>query len=362
MLGVWGWHAQRGGSLATLLSALTGSTHDKTVAPAPAPGNATTAAPTVVELAPVRVVTLQDDVTAVGSLVSNESVVLRPEVAGRIEAVHFRDGDAVRRGQVLIELDAAVQRAELQQAQANLRLAESNHRRSADLYERKFVSQSSLDDARSQLEVARASTALATARLARTRIVAPFDGMLGIRNVSPGDYVREGDELVNLEDIATLKVDFRLPELYLERVKAGQQVEITSDVVAGEKFTAVIDAVAPLVDAQGRSVVLRARMSNPEGRLRPGMFVRVRVIFAERAGVLMIPEESLVPMPGAQQFVYRIVNGRAQQTPVTTGLRRDAMIEVLSGLTAEDHVVTAGQLKLRDGVPVEVVAAPTSEK
>ena len=314
-------------------------------------------APVPVEVALVAARAMADDVTAVGSLVSNESVVLRPEVAGRISRIAFRDGDAVKRGEVLVELDAAVQRAELQQAHANLTLAEANFRRTEDLFARKFVSQSSRDNARAELELARAGVALAQARLERTQIRAPFAGVVGIRSVSPGDYVKDGDALINLEDIATLKVDFRLPELYLDRVKPGQSLELASDVLPGETFAARVDAIDPLVDAQGRAGAPRASLPNPDGRLRPGVFARVRLILAERPEVLVVPEAALVPAPGNVQFVYRVADGKAERVNVTTGVRREAVVEIASGLAAGEQVVTAGQLKLRDGAPVKVLQA-----
>lgn len=316
------------------------------------------AAPVTIETHTVQSRALLDDVSAVGSLVSNESVVLRPEVSGRIEAIRFRDGEAVRRGAVLVELDAAVERAELQQARASLTLADSNFRRTQDLFGRKFVSQSSLDDARAKLEVARAGLALAQARLARMQIRAPFDGVVGIRSVSPGDFVKDGDALINLEDIATLKLDFRLPELYLDRVRPGQVLEVTSDVLPGETHAATVEAIDPLVDAQGRAVRLRASLANPELRLRPGVFARVRLILAERPAVPMVPEAALVPAPGNVQFVYRVEEGKARRVEVRTGLRRDAMVEVVEGLAPGAVVVTAGQLKLRDGAAVQVAGAP----
>lgn len=325
--------------------------------PAPVASAPAAAEAVRVETVTARTQSFDDDVTAVGSLASNEAVVLRPEVAGRIAAIRFREGTPVNKGEVLVELDAAVQRAELRQAHASLKLAEANHRRAEDLFARKFVSQSSLDTARSELEVARAATALAQARFERMQIRAPFGGVVGIRSVSPGDYVKDGDALVNLEDIATLKVDFRLPELYLDRIRRGQVLEVSSDVLPGETIAATVDAIDPLVDSQGRSIVLRAKLDNPQGRLRPGVFVRVRLILAQRAEVLVLPEEALVPAPGGVQFVYRVVDGKAERVDVRTGARRAALVEIVAGLEAGDEVVTAGQLKLRDGAAVQVVAA-----
>ena len=349
----YAWHVNRAPAPATAQSAAAPAT-----GAGGGSGGGAQAAPIVVETHTVQTRALADDVSAVGSLVSNESVVLRPEVSGRIETIRFRDGETVRRGAVLVELDSAVERAELQQARANLTLAESNFRRTQDLFGRKFVSQSSLDDARAKLEVARAGLALAQARLARMQVRAPFDGVVGIRSVSPGDFVKDGDALINLEDIATLKLDFRLPELYLDRVRPGQALELSSDVLPGEVHSATVEAIDPLVDAQGRAVRLRASLVNPELRLRPGVFARVRLILAERAEVPVVPEAALVPAPGNTQFVYRVEDGKVQRVSVTTGQRRDAMVEVVDGLAPGAVVVTAGQLKLRDGAAVKVAAVP----
>ncbi len=309
----------------------------------------------VVETAEVRRVAMADEAAALGTLRSNESVVLRPEVAGRIKAILFREGTPVKRGAVLVELDAAVQRAELQQARASLDLAESNFHRTEDLFARRFVSQSARDESASRLEVARAAVALADARLRRMLLVAPFDGVVGIRQVSVGDFVKDGDALVNLEDISVLKVDFRLPETLLPRLRVGQALEVGSDSLPGERFAAQVDAIDPLVDAQGRAVLIRASLDNPEGRLRPGMFARVRLILEERPEVAVVPEEALVPSPGDTQYVFRVVGERAERVAIRTGVRRDALVEVLEGLAPGDRVVTAGQLKLRDGAAVRVV-------
>ena len=313
--------------------------------------------PTAVEVAKVTTARLALDAAAVGSLRSNESVTLRPETAGRIATIGFKDGVAVAKGTLLVALDAATQAAELEQARANRELARSTQQRNQELFEKKFISKQALDASAATLRVQEAAVALAEARLGKTQIRAPFAGVIGIRSVSIGDYVKEGQDLINLEDIATLKVDFRLPEATLPQLKLGQPLEVSVDALPGEKFTATLDAVDPLVDAGGRSVSLRARLDNKAGTLRPGMFVRVRLALAEKADALMLPEQALVPDP-AGAFVYRVVEGKAEKVKVRTGVRREAQVEIVEGLAAGDVVVSAGQLKLRPGAPVRDVAAP----
>jgi membrane fusion protein (multidrug efflux system) len=183
--------------------------------------------------------------------------------------------------------------------------------------------------------------------------MAPFAGLIGIRNVSVGDYVKEGQDLVNLEDVSSLKADFRLPERYFARLKPGQTVEVTTDARPGEVFKATVDAIDPLLDAAGRAILVRARLPNQEGKLRPGMFARVRLIVGDRQDALVIPEEALVPA-GSDQYVFRVVDGKAERVKIQIGARRSARVEVLDGLKAGDLVVTAGQMKIRDGAPVKV--------
>ncbi len=305
-----------------------------------------------------------DEVAAVGSLKSNESVVLRPEIAGRLAAIHLREGMPAARGTVLVALDASTQAAELRQAEANLALAQANHRRTEDLYEKKFVSARARDEAAANLKVLEAAVALAQARLQKTQIRAPFAGIVGIRNVSVGDYVKEGQELVNIEDIGSLKVDFRLPESYLSRLRKGQSVEVSTDAMPGQAFKGMLDAIDPLLDASGRAISLRARLDNPDLKLRPGMFVRVRLAFGSERQGLAVPEEALMPA-GNDNFVFKVAEGKAQRVMVKIGQRRGATVEITQGLKAGDEVVTAGQLKLRDGVPVRAgqgAAAPAESK
>ncbi len=319
--------------------------------PGPSAGAKGSGGPVAVEVAEVATTTVQEDVDAVGTLRSNESVVVRPEISGRIERLNFTEGAAVQKGQVIVALDDSVPAAELAQAKANLALAESNYQRTQELEKQKFVSATAKDQALNGLRVAQANVQLAEARLAKTKIVAPFGGVIGIRQVSAGDYVKEGQDLVTLEDIAALKVDFRVPEQLLAALRPGQAVEMGSDALPGRKYVATVDAIDPLVDQAGRAVLLRARLRNSDGQLRPGMFVRTRLIMSQRQNALTVPEEALVPV-GADQFVYRVIDGKAQRVKIRTGVRRAGAVEVVEGLAAGDTVVTAGQLKLRDGVPV----------
>ena len=167
--------------------------------------------------------------------------------------------------------------------------------------------------------------------------------------------MQEGAALVNLEDIKTLKVDFRLPEHYLQRIRPGQAVEVSSDALPGQSFAASVDAIDPLVDAQGRSVVMRARLANDEGRLRPGMFARVRLILRERPSVAVVSEQALMPSSSTVQYVYRVDQNVVRRVEVETGSRRGAKVEIVRGLVPGDTVVTAGHQKLRDGATVRVL-------
>ena len=317
-----------------------------------APGKA--AAPTPVEVFTVKPTTVQEELQAVGSLRSNESVLLRPEVSGRIAAIGFRDGQPVKRGQLLVALDASLNEAEVAKAQAELNLAQSNLKRTEDLASRNFVSGSAQETASSNVQVLDANVKLAQARLSKMRIVAPFDGVAGIRSVSVGDYVKDGADLVNIEDIGTLKVDFRLPERNFAQIRVGQPVLVVADALPGETWRATLEAINPRVDANGRSLELRARLANNAGKLKPGMFVRVRAIVGERANALVVPEEAIVPA-GDDFYVYKVVDEAARRVKVAIGVRRDAKVEIIDGLAAGDQVVTLGMRLSRDGQPVRVV-------
>ncbi len=315
-------------------------------------------APVIVELAKVQAVDFSDEVTAVGSLKASESVILRPEVSGRVMRIGFRDGAVVAKGDLLMTLDAAIQDAELAQARANFELNQASHRRSQELFAKKFISQQALDASAATLKVQAAAVQLAEAKAGKMRIRAPFRGVIGLRDVSVGSYVKEGEVLVNLEDISSLRVDFRLAESYLGRLSVGQSLELASDALPGQHFAARVEAIDPLIDPNGRSIAIRARLDNVAGKLRPGMFVRVRLSFGQRKGVLIVPEAAIIP--GAKASVFKQVDGKAERVEVRLGVRRDAKVEVVEGLLVGDVVVTAGQMKLRPGMPIAPSGEPAS--
>ncbi len=371
-------------------------------AAAGSPAGAGPQRPAGVEVGRVERITLQDDAQSVGSLRSRQSVMLRPEVAGRVRELNFADGARVRKGQLLVQLDDTLQRAEVRQAQAQVSIAQANFKRNQELVAQNFVAQRVLDESAANLQVAQAQQALADARLARMAILAPFDGTVGLRIANLGDYVKDGADLVNLEDTSSMLVDFRLPERYERKLKPQQVVELALDAFPGRSFKARVVAIDPLLDANGRSVGIRAELPNTAGAaapatsapatagpsksaaknakpagasssagpLRPGMFARVTAVFGVNTAALVVPEEAIVPQ-GGRQFVIKVVppsevptaSNLAADTKwvslrqeVKLGVRRQGKVEVVDGLTEGQTVVVAGQQRLqRDGTPLRIV-------
>jgi membrane fusion protein (multidrug efflux system) len=252
---------------------------------------------------------------------------------------------------VLVRLDDSVQQADLDRARANHVLSKTKHERSIDLRNKGFISNQALDEAVNNLKVAQADSELMEARINKTAIRAPFSGTIGLRQISIGDYVKEGQDLVNLESLDPLKVDFRVPELALSQVRDGQTLQITLDAIPDKAYDGKVVAINPLIDANGRSIVIRAQVPNRDGRLRPGMFARVRLFTTDSKDTIVVPEESLFPL-GDDKYVYKVVDGKAARQKIEIGQRREGKVEVLNGLVPEDVVVTAGVIKLREGVPV----------
>jgi membrane fusion protein (multidrug efflux system) len=312
-----------------------------------------------VEVTKVETMRIVDDTPAVGSLRSRQGVVIKPEIGGRITQLNFRDGDRVRKGQLLVQFDDQLPAAQIKQAEAELAIAQSNFNRNRELVEQNFISRRTVDESAANLQVAEAKLSLAKATAARLRILAPFDGTVGIRQVNIGDYLKDGAEVVNLEDIDAVFVDYRLPERFQAKVRRGQVAEIDVDALPGRKFQAVVQAIDPLIDANGRSLGVRACIDNRRMQLRPGMFARVSTVFGARESAKVVPEEAIVPQ-GARQFVIKLVDGPegqvTQRVEVKLGLRSPGKVEVLEGLQAGETVVVAGQQRVqKDGTAVRVL-------
>jgi len=317
--------------------------------------------PVPVEVGKVVETPITDDASAVGSLRSRRGVMLRPEVSGRIAQIGFADGHRVKAGQLLVQLDDTLQKAQLQQAIAQANIARTNLQRSRELVAQGFISQSAVDQNAANLEVAEAQVSLARAQLARMQMLAPFDATAGIKLVNVGDYLKDGADIVNLEDMSAMSVDFRLPERYLARVRPGLVVEVTLDALPGRTFAGRVEAADSQVDANGRALLVRARVDNGDALLKPGMFARPRIVFAQRDHALVVPEEALVPQ-GTRQFIYKVVDDgkggkMARRVEAKLGLRMPGKVEILEGLAAGDLVVTAGQARLArgDNVPVRPI-------
>jgi len=308
--------------------------------------------PAIVDVVGVETGAVSDILTAVGSLIASESIVLRPEIPGRVLRIRFEEGQKVALDAPLIELDPSIYRAALDQAAADFSLAKANHDRATTLFSQKTGTGRSVDETAAALNSTRARVALADAQLAKATLVAPFAGVVGLRRFSVGDVVSPGQDLVNLVALDPIKVDFRVPETRLPALAPGQTLEMTVDALPGRSFQGTVYAIEPLVEAAGRSILLRARVPNPDGTLRPGLFARVNLIITTRENTMLIPEQAIVPV-GSRQTVFRVVDGKAVTTDVQLGIRRDGKVEVTGGLHPDDRVVTAGQLKLHDGSAVE---------
>lgn len=310
-----------------------------------------------VEIGKIEVATVNDEVEALGTLAADESVVIAPEIAGRVVALGFREGERVQKGQELVKLDTAILDAELKQLQAELSLARDTFQRNQSLVQRGAGTQVALEQATAQLASAEAKVQLSQAKLAQSTILAPFNGVVGLRSVSVGDYVSVGKTLITLTNIDPIKVDFRVPEIFLARVKVDQPIQIKVDAVPGKAFAGKIFAIDPVVDVNGRAIRLRAAVPNTDLVLKPGLFARIVIVVDQRENALIVPETAVVP-DGVGKIVYVVENGKAKRVTVELGKRLPGKVEIIKGLNAQMQLVSAGQMRLREGSVVAIKNAP----
>lgn len=309
---------------------------------------------------PVETVTLKpqplaDGLQTVGSLRADESVVVRPEIAGRISRIHFTEGGRVAAGQPLFTLDGSLAQASLNEAAANLDNSRRAATRAGELSKQKLIAQADDDKARASLGVDQARVASARTTLSKMTLRAPFSGQIGLREVSVGEFVNVGQDLVTLVRLDPIKVDFSVPESALSQLHDGQKIQLTLDAFPGDVFDGQVVAIAPVIDPDSRSAKLRAQIANHDFRLHPGQFAKLQLqTGSNTAGALLIPEQALM-QDGDTRFVYTVVGGKAKKAVIKTGIRVPGQLQVLEGLKAGDVVITAGQTKpiMHDGLDVK---------
>jgi len=324
----------------------------------PGPGAGGPVIPVVV--APARIEHLALEVEALGTARANESVDVTAKVSNLVTAIRFVEGQQVRKGSVLVELDGAQARADLSVAEAALTESTSQLKRSRELYTTKVLSDQQIEQIEATFAANQARVASARARLGDTVIRAPFDGRVGLRRVSVGSFVAPGAVITTLDDSSQIKLDFTVPEAAVAAMKPGLTLEATSVAFPGRTFAGKVASVDSRVDPGTRSVVVRAIVPNSDGLLKPGMFMNVRVARGA-ADLLVVPEETLVPEQG-DVFVYVVQDGKASKRRIQTGQRRVGSVQVTDGLQSGELVVTEGTQKLRDGASVAVVDSAAAPK
>lgn len=314
-----------------------------------------------VEMVQVRHGPLDHSISAIGILQANDAVIIRPEVSGRITKLLFKEGQPVEKGEVLITLEDDVAQANLKEANAEYQLRKAEFARAETLLQRGAGSITDKDTAFSKLEVSTASLAKAQSMVSHMSLLAPFEGVVGLRKVSVGDFVTPGQELVNLVDLDPIKVEFRVPEIYLKQIKIDQNVDVTTNAFPKIIFVGKIYAIDPQIDPIGHSILVRALIDNKTCQLRPGLFTNLQVILKHIDNALFIPAAALMPQE-QKQFVFRVENNVAILTEVKTGIRKDNEVEILEGLKPDDVVITAGQMKIGSGSKVTSISTVTSNQ
>jgi membrane fusion protein (multidrug efflux system) len=307
-----------------------------------------------VEVVVARSDTVVDAILATGQIEAVQSIELRSDIEGRVTAILVREGAAVSRGQALIQVDDAELKAEVARAEAERDLARQSLTRTLELLSQKASSQSELERAEATTRSTEAQYQLLKVRLDRTAVRAPFSGVTGRRLVSLGDYVTTSDGLMTLQTVSPQRAVFQVPERYADQLDVGQPVTFRVAALPGREFSGLVDFVDPVVQLPGRTITVKARVPNPRRELQSGMFIEVRLATGVRPNAVVIAEDAVLPLQGAN-FVWVISDGKATRRPVDLGVRTPGFVEARTGVEAGEQVVVGGQERLAEGAP----AAPT---
>ena len=308
----------------------------------------------VVETARARLGDVTETVMAVGSTRAARSVRIAPTAAGLVTRIAFEAGQRVAAGAVLVELDSASEQAAVREAESEWTNLRIQMERAESLRARKLLSAADLDDLRAKLDMAEARLEAARSQLQKRSVRAPFGGVVGLRNINLGAYVDSGAVLTTLDHLETVELEFRIPERYFSAVKPGQTVIAASLAFPGRTFAGAVHEVDTRIEAATRAFRVRAELPNPDALLPEGLFMAITLTVAERRDRVLIPEEAVMT-EGAESYVYVVKAGAVARTPITIGQRRDAAVEVVTGLAPEVEVVIKGQQSLRDQAPIRAV-------
>lgn len=307
---------------------------------------------------PTRVVTVEvslqplvDEIEALGTARANESVEIRPRIASLVDHIAFEEGQDVDAGDLLVELESSEIVAGLELARANLSESRSLYERNKALSSSQVVSLSNLEQLLAEVKVNEAQVEAARARLANSRIRAPFSGRVGLRRVSPGSYVDTSTVITTLDDVSAIKLDFSVPERFVTVVTDGMEIVARNIVYPDTEFVGTVQSVDTRVDPVSRAVQVRALIPNADDLLKPGMFMTVD-LQRDQGEVLVAPEQAIVP-EGSMQYVFVVSGGIAEKRPVKLGTRMPGYVVIREGLVAGEFVITEGTGKVRDGSAVE---------
>lgn len=320
-------------------------------------GNAARVSTVSVEVAPVRVGEVQDVIEAVGTARARQSIDLVANVTGRITEILFQAGQQVKPGQPLARLDDAIESANLAEAHALLGDARAQFERARQLVANRNVSQARVDELESAYAAARARLQAAERRLDERVVRAPFQGVVGLREIDVGARVEEDTKITRLEDRSLMELQFQAPELFYGQIRPGQQVRAKSASLPGQVFVGTISAIDMRIDEVSRAFRVRAELPNPQGTIPAGLFMIVEIVLASRPDVVLVPEQAILP-EGRSNYVFRVHGDRVERVEVELGKRRVGEVEVVSGLAPGDIIVTAGIQRLRSGSPIRILNAP----
>jgi membrane fusion protein (multidrug efflux system) len=306
---------------------------------------------------PVEVVVIQprllsNKIFTTGTLLANEEVELRPEVSGRVSSISFTEGSRVKRGEVLLKINDRELKAQLKRKEFEEKEASDNEARMRRLFELKGISQEEYDKAANALGMIKAEKEVIGSQLAKTEIVSPFDGVVGLRYVSQGSYVTSNMLVATMQDVDPIKVEFSVPEKYAKQIKPGNEITLrVGD--SQEQYQGSVYAVEAKIDPATRTMKARARIPNPRGDLIPGSFAKVDITLEQLPNAIVIPTEAIIPEMSGEK-VFLCVDGRARSVPVKTGIRTETEVQIVEGLNPQDTLVVTGLLQLTDDKTVKI--------